>query len=308
MKQVLSVSLGSVRRDHAVTLTVLGERVQVIRRGTDGSLARAVDVYREFDGTVDAFGVGGIEFCMVVGDRRHYWRDAKRIRAAIRTSKVADGNGVRAILAARAVRALERHLAAEGRTLRGMRALKMSAVARYFLARELVAAGCEVTFGDFLFALGLPFPVRRMDTVHALSRVVMPLVNQVPYHWLYDLGDRQVAPPVPKWQRYYAEAEVIAGDYLMIRAHMPDDLRGKIIVTNTTTLRDTEELRARGVHLLVTETPRLEGRTFGTNVIEALLLALIDKPQAEVTAADYEALIEGIPIEPSVEVLNPMRP
>ena len=305
MKRVVSVSLGSTQRDHVVVASMLGQDIEICRRGTAGDIGRAVALYRELDGTVDAIGVGGIEFFMLVDGRRHYWRDSKRIRTAVRISKVGDGNGVRALLAARALRALEQKLNSEGRTLKGMKALKMSAVARYTLAHALVTAGCDVTFGDFMFGLGLPFPVRRLSTVRALSQVLMPVVTQIPYGWMYELGEGQVAPPVPKWIGYYAAADVIAGDYLMIRANMPDDLRGKIIVTNTTTARDVEELRVRGVHLLVTETPRLNGRSFGANVIEATLLALIDKPQAAITASDFEDLIDRIPLKPSVEVLNP---
>ena len=85
---------------------------------------------------------------------------------------------------------------------------------------------------------------------------------------------------------------------------MPADLRGKIVITNTTTARDVEDLRQRGVWLLVTETPRLNGRTFGSNVVEGMLLALLDKPQEDVTPEDFEALIERIPLEPALEVLN----
>ena len=85
---------------------------------------------------------------------------------------------------------------------------------------------------------------------------------------------------------------------------MPDDLSGKIIVTNTTTAKNVEELRKRNLHILVTVTPRLEGRSFGTNVMEATLLALMDKPQSEVTQADFLELIERIPLEPNLEVLN----
>ena len=50
--------------------------------------------------------------------------------------------------------------------------------------------------------------------------------------------------------------------------------------------------------------PRLEGRSFGTNVMEATLLALMDKPQAQVTDADFLDLIRRIPLEPNIEVLN----
>jgi len=97
---------------------------------------------------------------------------------------------------------------------------------------------------------------------------------------------------------------VLAGDFISIRTHIPDDLSGKIIVTNTTTAKNVEELRERNLHILVTTTPRLEGRSFGTNVMEATLLALMDKPQSEVVEADFLDLIERIPLEPNIEVLN----
>ena len=85
---------------------------------------------------------------------------------------------------------------------------------------------------------------------------------------------------------------------------MPDDLNGKIVVTNTTTAKNVEELQKRGLRMLVTTTPRLEGRSFGTNVMEATLRALIDKPDPEITEADLLDVIERIPLEPNIEVLN----
>ena len=65
-----------------------------------------------------------------------------------------------------------------------------------------------------------------------------------------------------------------------------------------------EELCERNLQILVTTTPRFEGRSFGTNVMEATLLALMDKPQSQVTSADFLDLIERIPLEPNIEVLN----
>lgn len=78
----------------------------------------------------------------------------------------------------------------------------------------------------------------------------------------------------------------------------------KVLSTNTTTTHDVEELQKRGLHILVTSTPRLEGRSFGTNVMEAMMLALMDKPQSEVTPEDFVDLIERIPLRPNIEVLN----
>ncbi len=155
-----------------------------------------------------------------------------------------------------------------------------------------------------MFSLRLAIPVHNLRTVRVLGAILLPIITQLPFKWFYPLGSAQDEPPEPRWTKYYQESDIIAGDFVSIRAHMPDDLTGKIILTNTTTAQNVEELRERGVHLLVTSTPRLEGRTFGTNVIEATLRALIDKPDDEITEADFIDIIERIPLEPNIEVLN----
>lgn len=63
----------------------------------------------EYDGKVDAFGVGGTEFYQLVDNRRYYWHESRRIREAIKISKVGDGNSLKHLLAPYALRALEAH-------------------------------------------------------------------------------------------------------------------------------------------------------------------------------------------------------
>ncbi|MBC8504699.1 MAG: quinate 5-dehydrogenase [Anaerolineales bacterium] len=304
MKRALSVSIGSTSRDHTTRRKFFGQEVELSRQGTNGDLDKAIEMYKAYDGKVDAFGVGGLEFYLGVGDKRYYLREAKRIRKAVQISKVGDGNGVKGLLVKRALIALEEHLNTEGKTLRGMKAMKTNAVDRYVMAAALGEAGCEVTACDFMFAFGLPIPIRSLASVRLLAAVLLPVISQFPFHWLYTLGTEQDKAPEPKWEKYYQESDVLAGDFISIRTHMPDDLSGKIVITNTTTAENVEELRQRNLHILVTTTPRLEGRSFGTNVMEATLLALMDKPQSEVTEADFLDLIERIPLEPNIEVLN----
>ncbi len=304
MKKILSVSLGSPSRDHTTRHVFLGEECELSRIGTGADFDKALELYREYDGKVDAFGVGGIEFYLGVGDQRYYFREAKRIREAIKVSKVGDGNGVKTILVQRAMVALEKQLNSEGRTLKGMKALKTNAVDRYGMAAALVEAGCDPVFGDLMFSLGLPIPVRKLSTVRVIAAVLLPAITQMPFKWFYPLGSEQDKEPEPKYTQYYQEAQLLAGDFVSIRAHMPEDLTDKIIVTNTTTAKNVEELQKRGLHILVTTTPRLEGRSFGTNVMEATLRALIDKPDDEITREDFIDIIERIPLEPNIEVLN----
>jgi len=304
MKKVLSISVGSTARDHTTHRQFLGQEFELSRKGTNGDLGKALELYKEFDGKVDAFGVGGLEFYLEVGGRRYQFREVTQIRRAVKISKIGDGNGVKGLLVKRALTALEAHLNADGNTLNGMKAFQTNAVDRYVMADALTQFGCDPVFGDLMFSLGLPIPVRKLSTVRTLAAILLPVITQLPFKWFYPLGTSQDKAPEPKWTQYYQAADILAGDFVSIRAHMPDDLSGKIVLTNTTTAKNVEELRQRNLHMLVTTTPRLEGRSFGTNVMEATLLALMDKPQSEVTPADFQDLIERIPLEPNIEVLN----
>lgn len=304
MKKVLSISVGSSSRDHTITQSFLGQEVELSRVGTTGDLDKAIELYKFYDGKVDAFGVGGLEFYLQVGKRRYPFREVQRIRKVVKISKIGDGNGVKGLLVKRALTALETHLNGEGRTLKGMKALKTNAVDRYVMAEALTNFGCETVFGDFMFSLGLPIPIRSLSNVRLVAALLLPIITKMPFKWFYPLGSSQDNDPTPKWTKYYQEADLLAGDFVSIRAHMPDDLSGKIVLTNTTTAKNVEELRERNLDILVTSTPRFEGRSFGTNVMEATLLALMDKPQSEITPADFQDLIERIPLEPNIEVLN----
>ena len=74
MKKVLSVSIGSTSRDHTTRRAFLGQEVELSRQGTNGDLNKAIEMYKRYDGIVDAFGVGGLEFYLGVGERRYYLR------------------------------------------------------------------------------------------------------------------------------------------------------------------------------------------------------------------------------------------
>lgn len=305
MKKILSISIGSSSRDHTARHVFLGQEFEITRQGTNGDVDKAAHLYREMDGKVDAFGVGGAGFYLKVADHRYYFREPKKFREAIKISKVGDGSRIKGMLEKRAFVALEKYLnEKENKSLKGMTALQTSVMERYTMGEAMLAAGLDVTFGDFMFALQLPFSFKTLKQARALAAVFLPPVSLMPFAWLYPLGSEQDNPPQPKWGKYYERAQVIAGDFIQVRQHLPDDLTGKIIVTNTTTAKNVEELKNRNLHILITVTPRLEGRSFGTNVMEATLLALMDKHEPEATDADFLEMIERIPLEPNIEVLN----
>jgi hypothetical protein len=96
---------------------------------------------------------------------------------------------------------------------------------------------------------------------------------------------------------------VIAGDCHYIKRFMPDTLPGKVIVTNTTTLEDVETFRKAGVKYLVTTTPVLDGRSFGTNMMEAALVAVSGKGRP-LTWDELNVMLDQLGFEPQLQELN----
>ncbi len=302
MKRIVSVSLGSSSRDHRAQIDLLGERFEITRMGMNGSLDRALAKLREIDGSVDAIGLGGIDVYLYAGSTRYALRDGLRLLEAVKITPVVDGSGLKNTLEREAVNYLTREL---GMTLAGKRVLMVSALDRFGMAQALVAAGSEVIFGDFIFALDVDKPVHGLAEFEEMARKYLPDACKLPFQFFYPTGKKQDRPPQPKYPEYYDDAEIIAGDFHFMRQFMPDRLDGKMVLTNTLTARDIEELRARGVTSLVTTTPDFGGRSFGTNVVEAALIALLGKAWSDVTDADYTEMLGRLQLRPRVIDLQP---
>lgn len=269
MKRVVSVSLGSSRRDLCETLTLLGCKVVLERRGTDGDVARAAALIRELDGWVDAIGLGGINLYLDVGGRRYVLRDAARLAAQAKRTPVVDGGGLKASLETRVVARLHSEIG-----LQGKKVFIVSAVDRFGMARALRETGAQLRYGDLISILDVPLPLRSLTMVRTLAGVFLPVARHAPIRWLYPTGEAQERGNSGPFSRFYAWADVIAGDWHLIRRYLPERLGGKTILTNTITRENVELLRGRGANLLVTTTPQLNGRSVATNVLEAAFVAV----------------------------------
>jgi len=289
MKTIVSVSLGSSSRDHSVTAGFCGEDFNIRRIGTDGDVEKAKALIRELDGKVDVFGMGGISLYLYGSNNKKYvLKSALPLaQAAVKTPMV-DGSGLKNTMERNVVQYMRDEV---GVPLAGKKVFLVCAMDRFGMAEAFSEMGCEMIFGDMMFALGIPVPIRSLKSLHRLASFLMPIVSRLPLKALYPSGKNQDSI-VPKFTRYYEEADIIAGDFLYIRKHLPDRLDGKIIVTNTVTAADVSLLKQRGAKLLLTSTPVLEGRSFGTNVMEAVVVSLLGKAPGEITQDEYRQILK----------------
>lgn len=295
MKHVVGISLGSSKRDHKVTVELQGEHYTIERIGTDGDMKKMVEMISELDGKVDAFGLGGMDLYVYAVDRRYTFRDAKRIVRAAKQTPIVDGSGLKNTLERRAI---EYVAATTDLFKEPKKVLLMSAMDRLGMAQALEATGSAMIYADLPFVIGLPIPLKSLKTLAAIARVIAPIVCQLPFTMIYPTGEKQTVRK-PRFTRYFEENDIIAGDFHFIHRYMPDKLSGKTIITNTVTRSDIEFLRESGLKTLITTTPEMDGRSFGTNVMEALLVCMAGGDH-ELSEQQYNLMLKELDLKPRI--------
>jgi len=273
MKRVVSVSLGSSSRDHAATVELLGQTISIERIGTDGDARRAKALYEELDGNVDCLGVGGAVLSIATSRHSYPLTSAQRLVRNVRKTPVVDGDGFKNVMELQIASTLESEIGPPV----ARRVLIPSAMDRMGMARSFAQAGYD-------------------------AAAIAPIVRHLPMSMLYPTGTREDVNE-PRFTRWFEWASVIAGDCNYITHHMPADMSGKMIATNTTTQRDVSLFAQRGVTHLITSTPRIAGRTFGTNVMEAVLVALAGKGRP-LDEPEVRTLLDELGWKPNVEPLQ----
>ncbi len=299
MKRAVSISLGSSKRNKAVEVNLLGEQISIERMGMDGDMEAAAQKYKELDGEVDAFGVGGADLGLLVDDRWYPLHSVKPMVRFVHKTPIVDGTGLKNTLEARALPKLEKTL---GHLIKEKRAFITLGADRWGMTRSFVDAGYETVFGDLMFGLGIPLPLHTTQAVKRMAALLMPIAGRLPFEWIYPTGEKQ-EKRIPKFEEHYQWATIIAGDCHYIKRHMPDRLDGKIILTNTTTPEDVAAFKQAGVKALVTATPVLEGRSFGTNMMEAALIAAAGKGR-KLTHQELDEILDTLALEPQIQELN----
>ncbi len=301
MKRAVSISIGSSKRDKAVDVTLLGEKVSIERIGTNGDMEAAALKYKELDGKVDAFGVGGADLGAIVEGKFYPFHSVQKLVRYIKKTPVVDGGGLKNTLENKAPKYLGSKI---GKYLdeHGRRVMVTAGVDRWGLSKAFVEEGYETVFCDLMFALDIPIPIRTLRGLRFLAALLIPVVTRFPFEWLYPTGEKQ-EQRIPKYVKWYEWATVTAGDCLYIKRHMPDNMQGKVIVTNTTTTEDVALFKKCGVKYLLTTTPVLDGRSFGTNMMEAALVAVSGKGRP-LTWPELSEMLDKLGFEPQLQELN----
>lgn len=188
MKRVVSISLGSSKRDKRSEVMIAGEPFLIERIGTDGDIRRFQQLFAELDGKVDALGIGGADLYIWVGNRRYTFRSIHKLVSVAKKTPVVDGSGLKNTLEREALRWIQQHHIID---FARSTVLLVAAVDRFGMAQELAQLAKRVIYGDLVFAVGLPIPIRSYRTVEWLGRILLPIITRLPFQWFYPTGEKQ---------------------------------------------------------------------------------------------------------------------
>lgn len=292
MKIILGVSLSSSDRDYEKKIVLKGENILIKRLGTDGDFNKARKLFLDYEDKIDAFGLGGADLTLGIGNDRYRIRDISKLIKGIKTP-IFDGNGIKKILDKQSIDMLKKSL-----DLKNKKVLMVCATNRSGMAEEFEKNQCKMTYGDLMFGLKVDFPIHSLKTGKILIKILLPIITKFPFKFIYPIG--KTTKKNYKFIEYFQRADIIAGDFHYIKKYSPEDLSGKIILTTTTTKEDVIDLKNRGVKYLIVSTPEIGERCYGSNIIEAMLYSLNKKYRLR----DYRELIKVLNLKPTIKKLN----
>ena len=155
MKRAVSISIGSSKRNKAVEVTLLGEKISIERIGTDGDMEAAALKYKELDGTVDAFGMGGGDLGVMTDGKWYPLYSVLPMARYVKKTPLVDGTGLKNTLENKAAAFLDAKIS-DYLNSHGRKVFMAAGVDRWGLAKSFVDLGYEVIFGDLMFGLDIP--------------------------------------------------------------------------------------------------------------------------------------------------------
>ena len=110
MKKVVTVSLGSSRKDFEFKTTFLGQDFSVHRMGADQDTTKAWELMRRQQASADAIGLGDIGDHYHVGQDTLINKETRRLTNVVTRVPVTTGATLRRLLQVRAVRYVQKEL------------------------------------------------------------------------------------------------------------------------------------------------------------------------------------------------------
>jgi len=303
MKRVICISLGSSKYDYDFNTKFLGHDFHVRRIGTDGDLRKAEALLVKWDRTADAFGLGSVKYPYTIGPKRlteDRTRQVEKICKRIKTP-VTTGANFRKVTFEWAIHHIQYSL---NGFFSNARILVLSGMVDYNLAKIISEYTTNITFADPVLEHGIPKFLNSVKDLELYASGVHEVLKYTP-------GKAMVTSsmPVKAWNEYILRKAMQKSSMIMVPYHEFDNYLGmtgleelgkKVVITSTVYDEREDFLKKRGVDMIVDCTPKILDRVVGVNVLEAMIIAALDRPKAQITDDEFMEIISDHHLEPRI--------
>jgi len=293
MKTVVTVSLGSSKQDFSFDTTFLGERFKIKRFGADNDTGKAWELMRRQQTTADAIGLGEIGDHWNVGQNTVINKETRRLLNVVTRVPATTGATLRRLLQVRAIRYVQNHL---GSYFNNNIVLFLSGMRNWDMAVAMQDYTPNLQFADALAQTGAPTLLGSLAQLELYAKGAEIALSGKPAEMLESMlagfKNSRIGSAV-------AKAHVIVGTFPELKqVGTAANLEGKTIITSAVDDERLAFFKQCKVNLVIDVSPQLFERVVGTNVIEAMILASLGKPQEDISDDDFLEIIDELDIKP----------
>ena len=295
MKKMVSISLGPGDLDYDFRTRFLGESFQVSRIGTDGDAGQVAKLLAARRDEADTLGLGMVREHYTVGTDHFVRPETRKLEKLAGHTPVTTGSRLREIVQEWTVRSAQLEL---GKLFNNAKVLFLSGTLNYRLASVLSEYTDNLTFADPVVQFGLP------NLLHSLKALELYAAGSHPV--LRFESGKDLIPSIAPFQffnhmvlrRAVREAHVVVAPYEQLAHYGANELEGKTVITSTVSDERLEELKEKGVRLVLDCSIQPFKQTVGLNVVEAMVMAALGKSASEISQDDYLEIFTDLQLKP----------
>ncbi len=293
MKKVVTVTLGSSKKDFEFKTKFLGQEFQVRRFGADKDSSKAWELMRRQQANADAIALSDMPDHYHVGLRTVINKKSQHLMQVVTRVPVTTGASLRRLLQVRTVRYVQKEL---GNYFNNNLVLFLSGMRNYDMAVALSDYTRNLSFADPVFHAASPVLLSSLDQLELFAKGKELLPDGVPGEFLKSvlgtLKNKIVANAV-------AKSHVIVGTFREIQAVASGgNLEGKTLITSAVDDEAFAFFARHKVNLAVDVSPKLFEQVVGISTITAMILAATGKAESELTDHDFEEILHELDIKP----------
>jgi predicted amino acid dehydrogenase len=295
MKRIVSISLGRHEQDFKLKLEFLGRPMSIARLGADGDPIRAGELLSHWEGRCDAIGIGLAKESDVVGAERYTSSATQALLRQPRLVPVTTGGRLGDILQEWAVRHVQVSL---GHYFNNANVLFFSGRSSFKLAQTMSEYTPNLMFADPLLDLGVPKLLTSLGALERYSRGAHYVTQWTPQGALK-------TPALEQWRHFILRKALQKATVVVAPVHLLDEfgleeLAGKTIVTATVNDERIAAFAAKGVQMVVDAAPMLQQHVIGPDLLDAMIVAALDKAPEDLLEDDYLEILAGLGQEPRI--------